>query len=208
MEGTPRLSETLVAVLSQHQNWVDLRPLKPLAWMIVGLIQARRRRLTAWGPYVPSRAVCAQSPVRRLTRWLENERIAVHALYGPLLQRALAEWGHQLGYLALDPSTRWHTYGVVRLSLVYRGRAMPLVWNVLDHPSRRVGYAGYQELLEKGAELLPCGCPVVFPADRGLADTPRMDPLVQLGWPWRIRIKGSFWVDRLGKRACNVKRMP
>jgi hypothetical protein len=143
-----------------------------------------------------------------LTRWLENERIAVHALYGPLLQRALAEWGHQLGYLALDPSTRWHTYGVVRLSLVYRGRAMPLVWNVLDHPSRRVGYAGYQELLEKGAELLPCGCPVVFPADRGLADTPRMDPLVQLGWPWRIRIKGSFWVDRLGKRACNVKRMP
>ena len=48
MEGTPRLYDTLVQVLSQHQNWVDLRHLKTLAWMIVGLIQAGRSSLTAW----------------------------------------------------------------------------------------------------------------------------------------------------------------
>jgi signal recognition particle GTPase len=38
MESTPRLYDTLVQVLSQHQNWVDLRHLKTLAWMIVGLM--------------------------------------------------------------------------------------------------------------------------------------------------------------------------
>jgi hypothetical protein len=73
MEGTPRLYDTLVVVLSQHQNWVDRRHLKTLAWMIVGLMQSGRSSLTAWAPYVHSRAVFAQSTVRRFTRWLEAE---------------------------------------------------------------------------------------------------------------------------------------
>ena len=39
MEGTPRLYDTLVQVLSQHQNWLDFRHLKTLALhMMVGLI--------------------------------------------------------------------------------------------------------------------------------------------------------------------------
>ena len=70
MEGTPRLYATLGQVLSQHQNWVDRRHLKTLAWMIVGLIQARAVSLEAWTPYVQSRAAYAQSLVRRFERWL------------------------------------------------------------------------------------------------------------------------------------------
>ena len=138
MESTPRLYDTLVHIFRQHQNWLDLRHLKTLAWMTVGLIQAGKISLTAWAPYVHSRAVFAQSTVRRFARWIENDRIDVHALYGPLLQQALAEWGTQVLSLALDTSMWWETYGLVRLSLGYRGRAVPLVWTVLEHPSSSV----------------------------------------------------------------------
>ena len=208
MESTPRLYHTLVYVFSQHQNWVDLRHLKTLAWMIVGLIQSGKISLTAWTPYVHSRAVYAQSIVRRFARWLENDRIAVHSLYGPLMQHALAEWGNGILYLALDTSTLWNTYCVVRLSLVYRGRAVPLAWKVLEHPSSSVAYDIYKEVLDKVAELLPFWRPVVFTADRGFADTPLMEHLARLGWHWRIRIKGSFWIYRHGKRRCKVNRIP
>jgi len=142
MESTPRLYDTLVHILSQHQNWLDRRHLKTLAWMMVGLIQSGKISLTAWAPYVHSRAVFAQSTVRRFARWIENARIDVHALYVPLLQHALAEWGTQVLYLALDTSMLWETYCLVRISLVYRGRAVPLVWTVLEHPSSSVAYAG------------------------------------------------------------------
>jgi hypothetical protein len=179
MEGTPRLYDTLVAVVSQHQNWVDLRHLKTVAWMIVGLIQSRGSSLTAWAPYVHGRAVFAQSTVRRFTRWLDNARIAGHALYGPLMQQALAEWDNHLVYLALDTSTLWNTYCLVRISIVYRGRAVPMVWTVLEHPSSSVAYAVYQDLLDKVAELLPCRCTVVLTADRGVADTHLMAHLVR-----------------------------
>ena len=104
MDGTPRLSKTLVQVFSPHQNWVDLRHLKTLAGMVVGLIETGNISLTAWAPSGHSRAMDAQSPVRRLTRWLKNTRIDVHALYGPLIQQALAEWSNYRVYLALDTS--------------------------------------------------------------------------------------------------------
>ena len=35
-----------------------------------------------------------------------------------------------------------------------------------------------------------------------------MAHLTRLGWHWRIRIKGSFWVYRNGKRRCKVNRIP
>ena len=57
MESTPHLYDTLVAVLRQHQNWLDRRHLQTLAWMLVGLIQAGKITLTAWAPDVHSRAV-------------------------------------------------------------------------------------------------------------------------------------------------------
>ena len=38
MENTPYLYDTLLRVLGQHRNGMDLRHLKTLAWMMVGLI--------------------------------------------------------------------------------------------------------------------------------------------------------------------------
>jgi hypothetical protein len=207
MESTPRLYETLVDVLHQHQKWLDLRHLKTLAWMTVGLIQAGTISLPAWVPSVQSRAVYAQSSVRRFARWLANDRIDVHALYGPLIHQALAEWGTQVLYLALDTSMLWETSGLVRISLVYRGRAIPLVWTVLAHASSSSAYEVDTGLLEKVTELLPFRCPVVLTADRGCADTHLMAHLVRLGWHWRIRINGSCWIDRPGQRRGTVNRM-
>ena len=93
MENTPHLYDTLVRVLSQYATWLDQRHLKTLAWMMGGMIQAGGISLTAWAPYVLSRAPYAQSTVRRFRRWLDNDKIDVLSLYGPCIQHALAEWG-------------------------------------------------------------------------------------------------------------------
>jgi hypothetical protein len=208
MENPLRLYHTLVRVLRQHRNWLDIRHLKTLAWMMTGLIQAGTISLTAWVPYVHSRAVYAQSTVRRFARWLNNPRIEVHSLYGPLIQQALAEWGHRKLYLALDTSMLWGKFCLIRISVVYRGRAVPLVWRVLKHSSSSVSYEAYKDLLHKAAELLPSGSRVVFLADRGFADIDLMASLKRLGWHYRIRIKGNFLIYRRGHRRCKVKSVP
>jgi hypothetical protein len=208
MENPLRLYHTLVQVLCKHRNWLDVRHLKTLAWMMTGLIQSSKISLAAWVPYVHSRAVYAQSTVRRFMRWLNNPRIEVHSLYGPLIQQALATWGHCKLYLALDTSMLWNEFCLIRISVIYRGRAVPLVWKVLKHSSSSVAYDMYKDLLPKAAALLPLGCRVVFLADRGFADIDLMRGLKHLGWHYRIRIKGNFLVYRRGHRRCKVKGVP
>jgi Transposase DDE domain len=207
MENTPRLYDTLVQVLGQQTTWGDLRRLKTLAWMMVGLIHSGSISLSAWAPYVVSRAQYAQSTVRRFRRWLDNDKIDVLSLYGPFMQQAVAAWGEQALYVALDTSMLWNTYCLVRLSGIYRGRAVPLVWCVLQHGSAQVAFEVYRDLLERAALLLPRSCKVVFLADRGFADTELMAHLQRLGWHWRIRIKGSFWLYRPGQCRCKVERL-
>ena len=56
MENTPSLYDTLVLVLRQHRNGLDLRHRKTLAWMMVGLINAHSMSLYAWAPCVVSHA--------------------------------------------------------------------------------------------------------------------------------------------------------
>jgi len=208
MENSLRLYHTLVQVLRKHGNWLDIRHLKTLAWMMTGLMQSGTISLTAWQPYIHSRAVYAQSTVRRFRRWLNNPRIEVHRLYGPLIQQAVAEWRQHKLYLALDTSMLWGQYCLIRISVVYRGRAVPLVWKVLEHSSSSVAYEVYQGLLDQAAELLPLGCQVVFLADRGFADVHLMAHLERLGWHYRLRIKGNFRVYRAGHRRRLIKSIP
>jgi Transposase DDE domain len=207
MESTPRLHATIGHVLSPHRNWLDRRHLKPLAWMIVGLLQSRVISLTAWPPYVQSRAVYAQSLVRRFARWLQNQRIDGHGLYGPLMQQAIAEWGTNVLYLALDTSRWWDAYCSGRISLISRGRAIPIVGKVLQHPCSSVAYEAYSAVLDKAMSLLPLSCQVVFLADRGFADTHLMEHLRKLNWHWRIRLKSSFWIYRPGRHPCKANRL-
>jgi hypothetical protein len=93
-------------------------------------VRAGRCSIACRNTYVHSRAVFVQSIVRRFGRWLENDRIDVHALYGPFMPQALAEWGNHVLYLALDTSMWWDTDCLVRLALVYRGRVVLIVWTV------------------------------------------------------------------------------
>jgi hypothetical protein len=205
MKNPPRLYSELVALCGQPGQWRDLRHLQTLAWMVVGLIQAECVQLTAWIPFVRGRARYAQSTQRRFRRWLGNPRIEVAPLYGPLIKQALREWGTQTLYLALDTSLLWNQYCLIRLSVVYRGRAVPVVWEVIEHGSSSVTHAAYAALLDAVPALLPAAIKVVFLADRGFADTDLLAQLRRLGWHFRIRIKATFSVMRPGQLPCKVE---
>jgi hypothetical protein len=94
----------------------------------------------------------------------------------------------------------WDTFCVIGLSVVYRGRAIPVIWGVLEHGSSSVKFIVYQDLLSKASRLLAVGVKVVFLADRGFVDHQLLRYLKsELGWHYRIRVKSNAWVYRHGK---------
>jgi hypothetical protein len=199
MENTPDLYDTLVQVLRQHRHGLALRHRKTLAWMRGGLIHAGSMRLCAWAPSVVRRAWESPSTVRRLRRWLDNDRIDGHALYGPRMPQALIGWGDKPLSVALDTSRLGNTSCLVRVSGISRGRAVPLVGCVIAQRSAAVAYAGSQAWLEQAAPLGPFGGTGVLLADRGCTDTEVLCHRKRLGWHCRSRIKANLWIDRPGQ---------
>ena len=122
--------------------------------MMTGLILSREISLGAWALYVHSRAQYVASSIRRFRRFLDNDRIDVPRLYAPLLHQALQGWDRGTVFVALDTSMLWNTYCIVRLSLIYRGRAIPIVWKVLEHGSATIAYQDYYTLLDQAAQVL------------------------------------------------------
>lgn len=107
MSLTSRFHDELCQLLGQASLWSDVRHLKTLVWMVIGLICSGCISLTQWGVYIDSRAEFAQSRQRRLSRWLHNPRINVHKLYSPLIAWALCQWGNEEMVLLLDSTVLW-----------------------------------------------------------------------------------------------------
>ena len=109
--------------------------------------------------------------------------------------------------LALDSSMLWGRYVIIRVSLVYRGRALPLAWKVLEHGSASVSFDEYKSILEEASRLLPLHCEVVLLADRGFAHVDLMQLAVRLGWHFNIRVKGNLFVHRAFKPSCKMSQL-
>ncbi|NJL85694.1 MAG: hypothetical protein HC886_06485 [Leptolyngbyaceae cyanobacterium SM1_1_3] len=90
-------------------------------------------------------------------------------------------------YLSLDTSLFWDQYCLLRLAVVHRGRAFPVVWRVLKHRSASVAFSEYREMLHQAINRLPQGVKVVVLTDRGFIDTDAMTAITSdLGWHYRI----------------------
>ncbi len=190
--------------LFNFRQWADKRHLKLFAQMVGATIQAGSSNLNAWVPYVTGRAELAASTVRRFSRWMNNANVRVADVYAPIIKDALSEWGQETIYLAFDTTMLWNQFCRISLSVVYRGRAVPLAWLVIKHPSSMVSVSHYEDLLRQAAALLPPNVKVVLLADRGFADVKLLKLCGELNWRYRIRIKGNFVIYQGGKRIGSV----
>lgn len=201
MAPTSRLYDALSEYLSQcNIRWQDTRHLNTLCWMIIGMIESQNVHLNGFGVYVISRAQIAQSHQRRFRRWLSNRRINVIAVHQGLVRQALSQWEHERLYLSLDTTVVWNCFCLVWVGVVYRGRTVPLAWQVVAHSSSTVRLWTLQRVLRQAQRTLPDGAVVVLLADRGFADGKLMKYLKEnLDWHFRIRIKRSFQFQHQGQ---------
>ncbi|HXV97667.1 MAG TPA: transposase, partial [Anaerolineae bacterium] len=196
-------------VCSSGMRFHDLRTISTFVWALVGLIVSETIHLNLWALHRPGPAKAA-SKERQLSRWLHNDKIEPAVVYRPLLAWIMTEWAGETLYLALDTSQLWKRFVIVRLALVYRGRAVPLGWVVQASGSAMVAVACYQRMLAEVAELIPVTSRVVLLADRGFMDVKLMQLARQLNWRFRIRVKRSVYVYRAtyGRRTVRALMPP
>ena len=148
-------------------------------------------RLSGWAEVIQSRATLAASRVRRFSRWLHHPAISPSHWYQPVMQAALAVWppASRL-YLALD-TTALTPFVLIRVSLIYRGRALPLAWRAMQHHSTTVAFEDYQPVLEQARAILPTDCVITLLADRGFVHERLLHYLHSQQWHFRLRLMGK-----------------
>jgi len=171
----------------------DLRIYQTFVWALVGVIESKKPHFSHWLPFRRGPAKAA-SKERQFSRWLHNEKIRPMLIYQRFVRRILAEWCHETVYLALDTTLLWKKFVIVRLALVYCGRAVPLGWVVFASGSATVAVVRYQRMLAQVAAHIPASAKVVLLADRGFGHIGLLKVATQLGWHFRIRLKSNTWV--------------
>jgi hypothetical protein len=207
MNASTYLYRQIFSLLSQHTQYRDLRHLKTLAWMVSALVGSQKLSLPAWESYVQSTAQKAQSYERRWKRFMSNTRINVAALYIPLVLAAMSGWSSGRVYLGLDTTMLWNQYCMIHVTVICGGRAVPLLWKVIEHKSASVEFSEYYPLLRKAHWLLRAYPEVMLLADRGFANQAMVQWLQTSRWHWAIRIPCDVLVSGPLKCAVEVRRL-
>jgi hypothetical protein len=202
MKDNLRLYVSIMQFIGQTgMTFNDRRNRVTLVWAVVGLIMSKSIHLSAWLVYRIGDTQAA-SKVRQFSRWLHNPKLDAGVVYHALASHVLLEWQTNPLEIALDTSVVWNRYVIVRLAAIYRGRALPLAWTVLEQSSASVSFANYAPVLHTASALIPSHCTVVLLADRGFVDVALMQLAVELGWHFTLRAKTSIIVYRAFKPSC------
>jgi hypothetical protein len=207
MNASTPLYLQVLGFFSQYSRARDWRHLKTLGWMVSALIGSGKLNLSAWEPYVSSQATQAQSYERRWRRFLANEQINIEQIYIPLVMAALSKWKNQRLYLALDTTVLWNKYCMIHLSIVCCGRAIPLLWDVLEHESATVAFSDYEKLLRTARWLLRGYPNVMLLADRAFACHELMAWLKLTTWHYALRLKCDVLLHGINRHPTEVGKL-
>ena len=187
-----RIFATLVRLCRDKAS--NMKQLVTLAWMVVGVLQARSIAPSKLAPYLPG-DILAASHEARVRRWLKNPHVDVWQLYQPLLGAVLAGWERANIYLILDGTCvgngRWTVW---RLSIAHGCRAFPVAWTVTAGTGA-VSVERLEPMLRAVATWVQGRVrQVTFLADRGFHDYRWAKLARELGWDYAIRLPCSTTV--------------
>src|SRR5262249_35863937 len=121
--------------------------------------------------------------------------------FAPLLRWLLSLWEGKCLPLAIDITNLGERFHVLTVSVVVRGLAIPVAWNVLLGGHKEPWNPHWQTLLGRLKQAVPDDWMVVVLSDRGLESPWLFGAIVELGWHPLMRIKkgGKFRPTGWGK---------
>lgn len=135
----------------------------------------------------------ADSQERRFQRFLSLGPLKLEACQSALTRWVLQHWpaGERLVLLVDETSLQEHLR-VMATAAAYRGRALPLSWQVYASNQVPAPRPCIMELLKRIASELPAGTDVLVQADRGIGCDPELLRFIAgLGWKYLMRVQGQ-----------------
>lgn len=136
-----------------------------------------------------------------------HAQLTVSACFAPLLRWLLAWWqGHELA-LALDATYHGEQVVALVVSVLYRGTALPVAWQIVPANQAGAWLPHLLRLLRQLRPAVPSSLPVLVLADRGLWSPRLWKGLRGLGWHPVLRLRADATFAPFGQRRRPAKTL-
>ena len=163
------------------------RKLTTLAALIAGIVQAKSCQLQAIARKTPDGAK-EDSRIKRYSRWVKNERVEYEVFYLPFVKELLAHLAaiRELVFV-IDGSEVGHECITLMISLIYKKRALPIIWLVVKGCKGHLSEEVHLDLLTQLQAILPQNCQMVFLGDGEFDGVELQAALQTKGWRYVCR---------------------
>lgn len=192
MSSPQQLYHQLHRHLKQFEKWGRPELVQTLAYMMVGIFMNRDVRLSRIAEDVPL-GIQEESLAQRFRRWLKNPTVDERAIYDPMMCNLLAGLRHTRLRFQIDRTTIEDRFNVLVISLYYRKRAIPIVWQVLPHQGSS-SWQDWRDLCAHLADLVPEESEIIILGDREFGQSELMRLIRAYGWHFCLRCKGNYKV--------------
>jgi hypothetical protein len=162
------------------------RHLNTLAALISGIVGSKSTNLPAIAVKVPD-GTKKESRAKRFYRWVKNERINPEVYFLPYADALLTSLASFTLLLAMDGSEVGRGCLALMVSVIYKKRALPLVWIVVQGSKGHFPEETHVQLLKCVHQMVPQGCDVIFVGDGEFDGITLQATIDGYGWQYACR---------------------
>lgn len=128
-----------------------------------------------------------------------NPHIGLEDYYLPYSKKVLEQLS-QSNYLvfSIDGSVVGNGCMCLMFSVIYKNKALPIVWEVYKAKKGHLAESSHQNLLKELASLVPKGCRVVIVGDGEFDGCDWISDITNLGWDYVLKTGKSSCMEEAG----------
>jgi hypothetical protein len=173
--------------------------LTTLAAIISGIVGSKRTHLPHIATKVPD-GTQAESRVKRFARWVRNDRITEEVYFVPYAKVLLAHLALHTLVLIIDGSVVGRGCMALMIHVVYKGRALPLAWQVRKGKKGHLPEDLHIALVKQVHPLIPLEASVVLLGDGEFDGTTLQSTVQGYHWSYVVRTGSNITVLWDGER--------
>jgi len=185
------LMQTLHARVGSHQE----QHINTLAALICGIVGAQHVQFAQIADHAPLRGRKNESLIGRFRRWVKHKAVTPEAIWLPFARSVLASLAQAPLTLVVDGTTAGRGCLVLMASVVYHGRAIPLLWTVVKGKKGHLPQAEHCALIKRLQTLLPTTAQVMVLGDGEFDGTQLQAALRAAQWQYVCRTATNITID-------------
>jgi hypothetical protein len=193
------IKRSLAQVLHTRRDSHQEQHLNTLALLICGIVGAQHVQFAQVADHVPIRGRKTESLIGRFRRFVKHEALSPEALWLPFARAVLEGLAQAPLTLLVDGTVAGRGCVVLMASVVYHGRAIPLLWTVVKGKKGHLPQELHCALIRRLQELIPTQASVVLLGDGEFDGIDLQTTLRAAGWDYVCRTASNITIYAHGR---------